>query len=74
MKNAMFKSPIFDDLTKSVKAALIESQKGKEFIQRWSDRQIKAELKEPCFFGVKNPIRKLDYAIKHFKKIAGVQE
>lgn len=74
IRNDLYKSTLYSDITAAVKAELLKFPKGKDFLNRWSERQIKAELKEPCFFGVKNPIKKVDFAIKHFKKIAGVQE
>ena len=68
----VIKSPLFDNLVKAVKAQLEESQKGREFVRRWSDAQIRNELKDPCFFGVKSPIRREEAAVNHFKRIAGV--
>lgn len=68
----IIKSELFGKILIQVKSALADTPKGRSFLMSWDDNQIKREMRDPVFFGVKTPIRKVDHAITHFKKIAGV--
>lgn len=61
---------LYDRLILEIRTALSATTHGQKLLASWKDSMIKQELKEPCFFGVKNPIKVKDHAVKHFEKIA----
>lgn len=61
---------IFDTMVQEIRQSLKATAHGQKLLASWSDKMIKEELKEPCFFGVKTPIKVKDRAVKHFEKIA----
>jgi len=65
---------MFDILAKAVRMSLSTTPHGRKLMLSWKDSQIKAELKDPCFFGVKNPIKVKEHAVKHFEKLAELRK
>lgn len=65
---------MFDILVKNVRLALSATPHGRKLLASWKDSQIKSELKDPCFFGAKNPLKTKEHAVKHFEKLADMRK
>lgn len=65
---------LYDTLVTEIREALKSTQHGQKLLASWTDSKIKQELKEPCFFGVKQPIKVKDRAVRHFERIASFRK
>ncbi|MNC05413.1 hypothetical protein D3C76_429850 [compost metagenome] len=63
---------IYDTIVGLIKTELQKTAHGRKTLAGWSDSKIKMELKDPCFFGAKPEMRDKVKAVKHFQRIAEI--